>query len=838
MSIRATIQKVGMTSGDARQTLKSASWKREDVELHDPMGNILTNAKGQDVLTGLSQAAKDKGLTQPLPVRNGSAFDADYLAFWEKQNALDMMNAGLVKSKIRDTSARYGAAKEWDEIVVSVDQAVSDQELATIREEALKELRSPATLGTDNVGQQGNRAVIASTMHDNTGHKHLHFLVNRHAFDMQGKEVAVAIDLSNSGMQASFMQNLEQRLRDKGILHPFEATSSTNKAITQNTVQQAATQSTQQQVADAGGFAPDQTLTATPVSVPQADGTQAIVAQPLNVDAEGIARHSVSVKAEITRRNEEIRRQQEEVQRLAATAATLDQATQAIAEKDALTDALTDTQKALETTKHFLDEAGATITERNAAIEALEAEKEALMEREAAWRDRVVSIGNDLAESPYLDDATKEALRQGDPTTVLNIASTMRERADEWENALSQAEQSHPELIARHGLRDDPLQGLDNLLVEHAYEQQKNANLAQERDGLQLQLSQSQATVQTLQAQAAETARQMAALDAAMAKQAAEFERRMDEQVEKVKAAEIAAAKAEGKVEATEQRLVEKSAELAAAKAETKALERLRDGIAQVVVYGQKADDVYRTTPELRDHDASVKAIEKWLEVRQQAAESETKVLRLENDVLTLKDELAVVPGLRTELAEAKAEAEEHLRQVNDGHAKDIADLVEKHTKLAKRNDQLQSELAEAVRTVKTSGNLVQKQAGDLEKALANAARLQEELTAAQEALAAKVEEAAKPAATGWQGPDADEQRMLDFLAKNPAIAALVKEAQDNESVADVLEGIQKDLDNPGMRPAEGTPPGQGEDWEAKLKESDKKPSQSKKRNDPTNDQS
>ena len=838
MSIRATIQKVGMTSGDARQTLKSASWKREDVELHDPMGNIITNAKGQDVLTGLSQAAKDKGLTQPLPVRNGSAFDADYLAFWEKQNALDMMNAGLVKSKIRDTSARYGAAKEWDEIVVSVDQAVSDQELATIREEALKELRSPATLGTDNIGQQGHRAVIASTMHDNTGHKHLHFLVNRHAFDMQGKEVAVAIDLSNSGMQASFMQNLEQRLRDKGILHPFEATSSTNKAITQNTVQQAATQSTQQQVADAGGFAPDQTLTATPVAVPQADGTQAIVAQPLNVDAEGIARHSVSVKAEITRRNEEIRRQQEEVQRLAATAATLDQATQAIAEKDALTEALTDTQKALETTKHFLEEAGATITERNAAIEALEAEKEALMEREAAWRDRVVSIGNDLAESPYLDDATKEALRQGDPTTVLTIAASMRERADEWDNALSQAEQSHPELIARHGLRDDPLQGLDNLLVEHAYEQQKNANLAQERDGLQLQLSQSQATVQTLQAQAAETARQMAALDAAMAKQAAEFERRMDEQVEKVKAAELAAAKAEGKVEATEQRLVEKSAELAAAKAETKALERLRDGIAQVVVYGQKADDVYRTTPELRDHEASVKAIEKWLEVRQQAAESETKVLRLENDVLTLQEELAVVPGLRTELAEAKAEAEEHLRQVNDSHAKDIADLVEKHTELAKRNDQLQSELAEAVRTVKTSGDLVQKQAGDLEKALANAARLQEELTAAQEALAAKVEEAAKPAATGWQGPDADEQRMLDFLAKNPAIAALVKEAQDNESVADVLEGIQKDLDNPGMRPAEGTPPGQGEDWEAKLRESDKKPSQSKKRNDPSNDQS
>lgn len=838
MSIRATIQKVGMTSGDARQTLKSASWKREDVELHDPMGNIITNAKGQDVLTGLSQAAKDKGLTQPLPVRNGSAFDADYLAFWEKQNALDMMNAGLVKSKIRDTSARYGAAKEWDEIVVSVDQAVSDQELATIREEALKELRSPATLGTDNVGQQGNRAVIASTMHDNTGHRHLHFLVNRHAFDMQGKEVAVAIDLSNSGMQASFMQNLEQRLRDKGILHPFEATSSTNKAITQNTVQQVATQSTQQQVADAGGFAPDQTLTATPVAVPQADGTQAIVAQPLNVDAEGIARHSVSVKAEITRRNEEIRRQQEEVQRLAATAATLDQATQAIAEKDALTEALTDTQKALETTKHFLEEAGVQLTERNAAIEALEAEKEALMEREAAWRDRVVSIGNDLAESPYLDDATKEALRQGDPITVLNIASTMRERADEWENALSQAEQSHPELIARHGLRDDPLQGLDNLLVEHAYEQQKNANLAQERDGLQLQLSQSQATVQTLQAQAAETARQMAALDAAMAKQAAEFERRMDEQVEKVKAAEIAAAKAEGKVEATEQRLVEKSAELAAAKAETKALERLRDGIAQVVVYGQKADDVYRTTPELRDHEASVKAIEKWLEVRQQAAESETKVLRLESDVLTLQEELAVVPGLRTELAEAKAEAEEHLRQVNDGHAKDIADLVEKHTELAKRNDELQSELAEAVRTVKTSGDLVQKQAGDLEKALANAARLQEELTAAQEALAAKVEEAAKPAATGWQGPDADEQRMLDFLAKNPAIAALVKEAQDNESVADVLEGIQKDLDNPGMRPAEGTPPGQGEDWEAKLRESDKKPSQSKKRDDPSNDQS
>ena len=52
-----------------------------------------------------------------------------------------------------------------------------------------------------------------------------------------------------------------------------------------------------------------------------------------------------------------------------------------------------------------------------------------------------------------------------------------------------------------------------------------------------------------------------------------------DEQVEKVKAAELAAAKAEGKVEATEQRLVEKSAELAAAKAETKALVQQRDSL-------------------------------------------------------------------------------------------------------------------------------------------------------------------------------------------------------------------------------------------------------------------
>ena len=57
---------------------------------------------------------------------------------------------------------------------------------------------------------------------------------------------------------------------------------------------------------------------------------------------------------------------------------------------------------------------------------------------------------------------------------------------------------------------------------------------------------------------------------------------------------------------------------------------------------------------------------------------------------------------------------------------------------------------------------------------------------------------------------------MLDFLAKNPRLAALMKEAQSNDSVADVLAGIQKDMEDPGMHAVDG------EDWEAKLRESDK----------------
>ena len=58
---------------------------------------------------------------------------------------------------------------------------------------------------------------------------------------------------------------------------------------------------------------------------------------------------------------------------------------------------------------------------------------------------------------------------------------------------------------------------------------------------------------------------------------------------------------------------------------------------------------------------------------------------------------------------------------------------------------------------------------------------------------------------------------MLDFLAKNPRLAALMKEAQANDAVADVLAGIQKDMEGPGMHAVDG-----GEDWEAKLRESDK----------------
>lgn len=70
---------------------------------------------------------------------------------------------------------------------------------------------------------------------------------------------------------------------------------------------------------------------------------------------------------------------------------------------------------------------------------------------------------------------------------------------------------------------------------------------------------------------------------------------------------------------------------------------------------------------------------------------------------------------------------------------------------------------------------------------------------------------------TTWQAPSYDEQKMLDFLAKNPRLAALMKEAQANDSVADVLAGIQKDMEDPGMHAVDS-----GEDWEAKLKETDK----------------
>ena len=70
---------------------------------------------------------------------------------------------------------------------------------------------------------------------------------------------------------------------------------------------------------------------------------------------------------------------------------------------------------------------------------------------------------------------------------------------------------------------------------------------------------------------------------------------------------------------------------------------------------------------------------------------------------------------------------------------------------------------------------------------------------------------------TTWQAPSEDEKRMLDFLAKNPRLAALMQEAQANNAVADVLAGIQKDMESPGMHAVDG-----GEDWEAKLRESDK----------------
>lgn len=805
----------GKTAAEARSTLRSASWKREVVEFQDPELNKLNIPAKSDIALVITELAQQAGKAGGFTIADNTD---DYLEQWEKTyavNKLALKDQWTVDA--RDTTARYGAPKEWDSFMISVDQAVSDVELATIRDIAKDELSSPAVLASldaqGNVipfkGMNGRRAIFISEQHDNTGVRHLHILVNRHAFDMQGKEVAKAVDFSRSGVVQTVMDNIEARIRQAGITHSFGAITAKSQAVTQNTLQMQAQANTNQQIAQAGGQAPG-TSAQVGVTVPVSPGKTVVVAAPLTPDAVGMKQQSDVLKSEAERKFREIERLTAEATAAAEAAAKVDQAIQALADNEVLRATLEDTQAKLEeaTVK------GATLEEVNTDLtEKLEAAETARQIQHEA----LVDIGTNLSEKAMLglDVELTEDLARGNVVAIRDIVDILGDQVGTWNEALDQL----PEEVAT-ALREDPFKGLNDLVDELLDKRKLTTELTTERDTLKGELETANTLTAELREQLEAKASDLADLEARMAKREEEFAAAMAEQVAKVRAAEAAVLRAEGATQA-------KQEQLEAEQAKVKELTRTKDAIMNVMT----SDDPHATWEQskdlFKDDIFANRAMGAFLRTASELEQAQQRVTKLEADVVALG-------AVRQELVAAKATIEEQLGVANDAGVADIRALATEYKKVLANNATLEKQAANLATAAEADQKALDAARQEISVAKQEVATVQQQSAAALQAeqekatqASAEVErltaelEQAKAQTAPAVAPEV--QQLADYLAANPNMAkalaviqsnpdwaAVVEEATDNDALRNTFVEITGP--GPGLQQVDRTQ-GAGEDY-------------------------
>lgn len=209
-------------SGDSWSELMKAMWE----------GDL---PQGEDLNRDLVGAARiyiaPDGKTWGAP--NGrniwDAFRSE-IQDWEKARVLEKVkdrnwdNVGNIK----DTSRRFGEAKEWDHFRIELtkadavaltqhleDQGLSGEELRKARIEALQEVMRTVvdTLRDSPLG--GTRAVVAYPVHLDTGNPHFDLVVSRLSIDAENRKVYGMVDYTNRSVLADEFKKVADAVRDR-----------------------------------------------------------------------------------------------------------------------------------------------------------------------------------------------------------------------------------------------------------------------------------------------------------------------------------------------------------------------------------------------------------------------------------------------------------------------------------------------------------------------------------------------------------------------------------------------------------------------------------------------
>lgn len=779
---------MGLDATGARFKLKSSSVKRAEITFYGPDNTIVKLPAQSDMLAELNRQVWPDGQGKPSEVD-------DVMALWEKDYALNVLrdkqgfDVRVRTEKVLKNGQLPKPASQWDYVEVSVEATVSDEAWAVIQEEAINSFRDTRQNERTSyvngeivpfTGVHGKRAIFVSTTHDNTGKRHIHILANRVAFDMENKEVSASVDLSKSGNLKKALDDLQHRLVERGVVATMGIAGAIGNDQTRNQQERDAQVSVNEELTEAGGRSLNDTTATFSVEVPLGNGQTTFVAAPLTTDEAAMQRHLATLKESTLRTEREIERMKAEASANNRAVVMVEQALQVLANERVL-------RADLVTTKEQLEQAnakGVTLEEANTDLsEKLDAAETARQIQHEA----LVGIGTELSEKAGvlgIDDEQAQDLATGNVVAIGTMVESLGKQVGTWNEALDQL----PEEMA-DALRDDPFQGLNDLVDELLDKRAETTKLTAQNEALQGELTASNTLNAELQSQVTTMTSDLADLQARMAKREEEFEAQMAEQVKKVTEAQANVARAEGTVLAKQEQLV-------AEQAKVEKLTRTQDALMSVLT-SENAGQAWEHHKDMfKDDVFAERAMKAYLLTSANLDASKQKVEALEKDV-------AEYAEVKKNLADVQAVVEENLVLVNDAGVADLRTLVQQHKTLTTGNAKLNQQIDELAQAAEAA-----------QKATAQA---QAELAKVQEQLAQKSDQ-----------PQVDYQRkaVLDLFEKDPAFAALVVEAAGSDSVRAALLAIANDADN-GMTPEGGQAPGQAPtDYTKGLEDEKKGPEQ------------
>jgi len=197
----------GMSAGEARQTTSSNSWMNVDPD--DPI--TFYDADGNP--TEIVPEAGSGGVLQHPSI-------AQAVSSNEKSSLLKKVDNHEISGPIRDTSGRYGAAKEWDHLALTLsrDESATLRDLGPEAEERFKEVFA-AALTTLPGNPEAKRMGAIAGIHKDTGNYHIHGVFHRIAqVDAPtGRELLASYDMTRHSEWNSTVEHLNSALQDAGF---------------------------------------------------------------------------------------------------------------------------------------------------------------------------------------------------------------------------------------------------------------------------------------------------------------------------------------------------------------------------------------------------------------------------------------------------------------------------------------------------------------------------------------------------------------------------------------------------------------------------------------------